>query len=307
MSVKNMKVYYYLPICGKEKNSKILELTTLFEYLKGKNRKERLLKTGEETIQLKRIEYKDEVNRWELCFLRNRNDAPFISKIDDEGKAIKLDPNEFVGEEVCLIYDEATKVIALQNNRYSVSFNGIAEFFRSFLDMSKLYKFYLSPITYSDKYKEISDDMLIKYRSLIVSFTDVDEITKLIEHEEDGSFEDIKMISKIAKNIDANSGKIELGVGRDKNSYLKKKRLKNLVNFFKKHNKLTKSLKVKMVDNDTIKVIDLINYKVYDDIKINISKDDPKTFDKILTQINAKFELALDESIKEIACNLTED
>ncbi len=306
VAIKNIKVYYYFPICEKNKKTKILELTTLFNELCNINIEERILQIGEENVQLKRIHYDENNSRWNLCFLRNRNDAPFVSKLENEGEAISLDPNEFVGEEVCLIYDESTKIIALQNNIHSVSFNSIGEFFRQYLDMRKIGKFTLSPLTYPKKYTEISDEMLINYRSIIVGFTDIDRMITLLEGENDEELSDIKVISQLANNLNALNGKVELNVGRYQSKFLKKKTLKSIVNFFKQHLNITKSLKIKMVEGDVIRIIDLINYKVDDEIKISVSKEDPKTFDKILTQMNAKFDLSLDGTIKQIACGITE-
>ncbi|WP_346888350.1 DUF6731 family protein [Clostridium sp. UBA1056] len=306
MATKNIKIHYYFPMCEKNKKTKILELTTLFNGLRNINIEERILKIGEENVQLKRINYDENSHRWSLCFLRNRNDAPFISKLEDEGEAISLDPNEFVGEEVCLIYDEGTKIIALQNNIYSVSFNSIGEFFRQYMDMNKVGKFTLSPITYPKRYTEISDEMLINYKSIIVGFTDIDKMITLLNDQDSEELSDIKVISQLANNLNALNGKIELGVGRYQSKFLQKKTLKSIVEFFKQHLNITKSLKIKMVDGDVIRVIDLINYKVNDEIKINVTKEDPKTFDKILTQMNAKFDFSLDDTIKEIACNITE-
>ncbi|AGK98017.1 hypothetical protein Clopa_3205 [Clostridium pasteurianum BC1] len=93
--------------------------------------------------------------------------------------------------------------------------------------------------------------------------------------------------------MSAVNGKLELSVGRTTN-FLGKPKLKKLVNFFKRNKEVTSNLKVKMVDNDTIRLIDLMSNKANDQIEISITKDDPKTFNKILNAINFVFDAALD-------------
>ena len=74
-------------------------------------------------------------------------------------------------------------------------------------------------------------------------------------------------ITQIANNMNALNGKFEFNVGRKK-SFLNKHILKKFVDFFKRNHELTNTLKVKMVEDDTISLIDLLNYKVISEIQI---------------------------------------
>ncbi|CEQ10645.1 Uncharacterised protein [[Clostridium] sordellii] len=158
-------------------------------------------------------------------------------------------------------------------------------------------QFELKAITYEEKYCEISDDDLINYKSVIIGYTDISELIKLSEQEDD---EVLGCLSKISSDVEALSGKIELSVGRAK-SFLQKKKLKDIVRSLKNNRKCTKSLKVKMVDHDTIRLIDLLNNKVSDDCQISITKNDPKTFKKIFDSMDAAFDSAIDETFDK--CN----
>lgn len=55
-----------------------------------------------------------------------------------------------------------------------------------------------------------------------------------------------------------------------------------------------------MVDNDTVRLIDLIHYKFEDEITIIISKDGPKTFDKIFRQMEDAFIIMSRDTLKDI-------
>ncbi|SHK37538.1 hypothetical protein SAMN02745248_02394 [Hathewaya proteolytica DSM 3090] len=313
MSIKNMKVYYYYPMSGGEKNERIYDLDDLFKTLQTLNIEERILfanensvqntddknkDIGKECVQLKRIEYNEVTERWNLCFMKNRDDVPFVSKRNGEGHALDLDDDEFVGEEVCLVYDKKTKIIALQNNRYSVSFAGISDFFRQYLEMNELKRFIISPITFDDRYKNISDDSLIEYKSISTTITDLSKLESWEDGQEE--FKRLKNVADLARSINGATLKLEINIGRSRQIFLQKSGLKKLVNMMKRDEKIFPTLKVKMLDDGEIRVIDLINYKLDDTIEINVSKGDPKTFDKILLQMNAKFDLTLGKRIGKI-------
>ena len=83
---------------------------------------------------------------------------------------------------------------------------------------------------------------------------------------------------------------------------MNKEKLKRIVGFFKKYPTLTKGLKVKVFENDSIRLIDLIENKVCNDISISIAKDDPKTFDKILNPMNDYIDTVIKEDLDK--CNV---
>lgn len=294
MGIKKVKVNYFYPI---KKNSdgveNLVNLAPIFKGLESVELDKRIIKDGVDgNIQLKKIQYNSDNKRWELCFLKNRAEAPFITKLsDDTDTAEALDDDEFVGQECCLIYDEKSNIISMQNNRSSLSFSGVTNFINKF----SYNPIYLSAIVYQDRFCEIIEEEGIEYKSVIIGYTDVTLIKELADRDDN---EAIATISKIANNLSAINGKLEFGVGRSK-SFLTKRKLKSLVNFFKKNNDITNTLKVKMVDNDTIRLIDLLNNKASDEIEISVTKEDPKTFDKILNSMNSVFDTALDETFEK--------
>ena len=299
MSQKNIKTYYYYPLIKIENNDKILDLSPILNGLSKISPEKRVLIEGEENIQLKKMTYYDKTNRWELAFLRNQIDAPFKSKLNDHtDTAESLEDDEFVGHECCAIYDENTNIISIQNNRYSTSFNGIASFFNKY-SISKLS---LSVITYDDKYSNISDSDSISYRSIIIGYTDISKLIEIYDMSElDSESKDvIKMLSQLSNSMAAINGKVELNVGRTK-GHLNKSNLGPVTRFLKKDKNVTKSLKVKMTDGDTIRVIDLLNNKVYHEFKITVTKDQPKTFQRILDEMNASFDNAINECFDKCA------
>lgn len=293
MSKKNIKIYYCYPVQRVENKLKLVNLIPVMEELKLLAPEQRVVKESDGNLQLKKIEYDKKQKRWYLSFLRNRTDAPFKTKLDDNTETAEmLADNEFVGQECCAIYDEESKIIALQNNRSSISFNGLNRFLINYMKD----EMYLSIISYKDKYCKISEENLINYKSVIIGYTDISEFMNLANENNDKA---IRHISKLANDLSAVSGKIELSVGREK-SFLKKSKLKKIVEFFISNPHITNTLKVKMVEgNDGVRLIDLLNNKVNDEIEIVVTKDQPKTFTKILNAMNIKFDEALEETFEK--------
>lgn len=296
MAKKKIFVYYYYPQKYINKKYKLVNLTQLFEELSGINQKERILDQKDGNIQLKKIKFYETKKRWELSFLRNSTDTRFKTKLDDDTSTAEvLDDDEYIGSECCAIYDEKSGILAIQNNRNSVSFNGISNFFNEYLEDEDIF---LSPITYKEEFCNISDDDFINYKSFMVGFTDISLFSQIAEREDNQA---ISWITKIAKDLSAVNGKIEFGVGRKK-KFLSKENLKYLVECFRKNNGVISSLKVKRATEDSIRIIDLLSNKVYDPIEIVVTKDDPKTFDKILYQMDCAFSNALENTFNN--CNI---
>lgn len=294
MAKKSFKVYYFYPTAMILGKVKLVSLKSILTRLEKKDAEERIIEDGEGNIQLKSIKYNDKNNRWYLAFLKNQIDAPFKTKLNDNVETAEpLEDDEFVGQECCVIYDEVSNILSLQNNRGSVSFNGINKFFNRYMAE----QLDLQAITYEEKYCEISDDDLINYKSVIISYTDISELVKIGEKSDNKT---LKRLGQIGNDLSALNGKIELSVGRTK-SFLEKMRLKETVNLLKVNKKCTKSLKVKMVDHDTIRIIDLLNNKVNDDCQISITKNDPKTFTKIFDSMDSAFDSAIAETFDK--CN----
>lgn len=294
MAKKSFKVNYFYPTAMTFGKVKVVNMKPILTRLEQIDSEVRLIKDGEGNIQLKSMKYDKISKRWYLAFLKNQIDAPFKTKLNDNiERAEPLDDDEFIGIECCVIYDETSKIMSVQNNRGSVSFAGISKFFSKYMSD----ELYLQAITYQEKYCDISDDDLINYKSLIISYTDISELVKIGEKSGNKT---LKSLGEICNDLSALNGRIELGVGRTK-SFLEKLKLRETVNLLKGNNKCTKGLKVKMQDHDTIRIIDLLSNKVNDDCQISITKNDPKTFQKIFDSMDSAFDSAVVETFNK--CN----
>ena len=188
-----------------------------------------------------------------------------------------------------MIYDCTTKLLAVQNNRNSIGANGVSVF------IEKLCKkrISMSILTYADGYDEILSDDKVEYKSLVLGFTKLSELKKLATEEDDN----IKKINEITSNIGALGGKIEFNVGRSRSTFLDKVGINNIVKTLKGFKGNT-TLKLKIIQGDCVRTIDLISDKVCSTGIIFVSKEDPKTFDKIISTMQEKFEEALTNELE---------
>ncbi len=285
----NIKINYYYVITVEEGKKKVVDIGVNLHELSAMPEEKRILPDNDGNIQLKKIKYDDENKRWELDFLKNGIDSNFKTTLGDKTEtAEKLEDNEFIGYECCAIYDEESKILAIQNNRRSISFNGITRFLNHHLYGNKHIE--ISPIVYKDEYSDISDNDSVVYKQLEFNIID---ITKIKDLKKDSGEKSIMLLSSIANDFGALSAKIELSVGRS-NYKLDKGMLRGLMSFFKKNPDKIGNLKMRRYNGDEIRTIDLVNNKVTDEISISTTKDDPKRFSKIIDAMNYQFNNSLD-------------
>lgn len=88
-----------------------------------------------DNIRLDYINYNEFNKLWELSFIRLRsNNLPRWAYNNQESKDIELNDDEYIGEDVCMLYDSENSVICLQRNRNSVSKNGIVAYINQIWD-----------------------------------------------------------------------------------------------------------------------------------------------------------------------------
>lgn len=296
MAVKKIKMYYYNPVVELNNGDiQFYPVNNLLLRLQAMPVEQRVQPYGEDQIQLQSLNFEDD--KWYLSFLRLKDSSVFTTRLNEQAAPIGLDDDEFIGEEVCAIYHINHNIITIQNNRASIGYNSIAFFLSRFIDYrnGRFTKFFFQILTY-DRYTEISDEEEIIYKSLIINTTDLSRLRDLLENEDE---RDLLTFADLGTRLNSISGKLEFSIGRSSNG-LNKNVLRNLVNKAKEHIGLIKSIKIKLSDHDTIRLVDLVHNKIEDTITINVTKDDPKTFEKILTQMNAAFDVTLQERLNDL-------
>lgn len=166
-----------------------------------------------EKISLKNVEARiehfeldsNEKNIWKLMMMRLRLDQiPNKAKDSEKAEVINLENDEYIGEDVSLIYDQDTGIAMIQNNRFSLSYNKIQELFNNIYGNDK-FIIIIRPILNPERV-DIKGKSATKLE-ISYAMTDDSQIN--------GKY-GISDILKKFKSIEGLSGKVSMGIGRTK-------------------------------------------------------------------------------------------
>ncbi|WP_049775606.1 DUF6731 family protein [Caldicellulosiruptor kronotskyensis] len=127
--------FEYFEVVSRKKNQspetpdEPFDLTRWINIADGYSLEARTFDYSDERVRLERMKYFDDTNLWLLNFLRLREtDIPLRGKIDQEAEPIELDDDEFIGEDVSMLYDPELNVVMLQRNIRSLGATGIEKY-----------------------------------------------------------------------------------------------------------------------------------------------------------------------------------
>lgn len=208
---------------------------------------------------------------WRLHFIKVRDEAlPGKITANGEYTEIKLEEDEYVGEDMTIIYAPIKHLLAVQRNHLSVSAVRVAQFLNS---IEENFEFKLEILTNSDR---IPANALI--RSIEVSCLDVSG----------GALNDV---IKDADTFGAKSIQLKLNVGVRKKDACLTEKVKSIISVFKADSGCTKlKARYKESPDDPITEIDLITQRIEDSVVIKYSKIDTITHEKIYTAMLPEFE-----------------
>lgn len=160
----------------------------------------------------------DEINNlWKLRILRLRDtNIGYIVK-PDEVKPIELGDDEYLGEDMTLLFDISNNVVMMQCNRFSLGVKNLERFFE------KVMESYNIDITIEGISKE-KDIYKIKrdyFKSLEIHFANVNNT--------DVQGGTLKEILNTYKNLDAGGGVILITLGRSRRKSLRKEKVRDLI------------------------------------------------------------------------------
>lgn len=290
----------YFQICLKEFNGKDIEyrlfdLSSILEIISDFKPQETnfILSNGDEVriqyTKLKKINGID-VDVWQQQFIRMRSGiVAGIATENGDFKAIELEEDEGLGEDIAVLYDKALSVIAIQRNRNSISPSGICEY------LNKLHKDHIPekseivfmPILTVDELPDYSGETI--YRKIKFNFaalnTDVLEANKS---------QALAEIAKVKDRFPDIIFKIELSVGRaDKTKGLPNDESNRIIRTLmdESNSANVKGLQVALKRDAECKVehFDLIETKVYDHDSFSYTKLTPIKHEDIMEAMERKY------------------
>ena len=201
-----------------------------------------------------------------------------IAKENGEFDFIELEDDEYIGEEVTVLYDEEFNIIMIQRNKNSLSPSGLEKYFTGVLDNGTQIQFL--PIPMPEELKSIKPSQEFRKLSLGFSPTNIDdEILNQVN-------KPILDIIRGSKELGALRVMITLSLGNSKkNESLSKEGILNLsqLDSYEGFNKVQVN---KRENEDTIvETVDLIAGKLNDIVTMETSRNNPIKYERVIIEM----------------------
>lgn len=257
-----------------------------------------LAKLDEEGLINRKIELSDCIANVENVFRDKKKNIYIIrffklrdinipSKIKDgeKSQAIPLDDDEYIGEDITMLYDRNSGVCMVQNNRMSLSVNKLQEWMNNSVEDDYFVSF--RPI-----FKKTTKDTFRgkQIRAIDITFANVEQET---------SVRSLSQIIGGIKKFNGISGHITIGVGRSKEKELDLPSTLDLIEELNENRDIISGAKVKMRDGDKarIELIDIFDDLIHDIISFDIEKKQPLNFEQSRMKILSKYLERKDEIV----------
>lgn len=212
-----------------------------------------------------------------IRFIKKRFSAPSKCKEGEEAEPIPLDDDEYIGEDVTLLYDREKNIVMLQSNRFAMSYNSISRFISNDLNKkkdkdNKKIKVFLKPLIKDHSELNFKDKIV---RTLEVSFAN---INTNIAHR--------RAVRRLLSGLGAYhglSGRISISVGRSKTDALNNEEVHNLIKEVVEEKQGIERVTVKYKDDEdsATQILDLFDDVRNDIIYIKQEENKPLDYDNI--------------------------
>lgn len=308
MADKTVRFDYYRVQCKKLNEKQelyfpLLDIEPILTKAVGLSVLDRTYQYGEEEARLQTVKLrsekfpsaiskdnKDGSHRvWELQFIRIRKDyLPGVANSTGDFDILDLDDDEFIGEEVSVLYDPTLSVMMIQRNRNSLSPSGIETYFNEVIPEDKMI---LKPLHLPEHLRKMTEGKY--YRSLSFSLTDV-------PHFPDSKLSSISSIIRSTRKLNAINIELRISLGQSakKNDTLEYKELIESINDLKNISEVKRlELKVKDSIDAKVETYDLIDQRLMEGVTLKYSRQEKIThrriYDKMLVLYSERFKEVL--------------
>lgn len=205
---------------------------------------------GDAKASIDRAKWFEKDSVWVFRFMKLREDnIPSIVKENNEAKAIKLQPDEYIGEAIHMLYECETGIAMLQINRFSLGRERLEDLLSTIWNMAGE-RIRLVPIMDKDQFEAMARR---KYRSIEVSFAN-------IEPQLESGKNSLGTIMGLYKKFQGVSGSIKISLGKKRKGTLSIDEISEFVTDAMVE-KSVKALKLHVKDDDSkpVEIIDLFD------------------------------------------------
>lgn len=200
--------------------------------------------------RLEELEGDSKNNIWKIRFLKLRDtNIPSIVKQKEDAKPIELEDDEYIGEDLLLIYDSENQVAMVQCNRFAMSKGKIEKYLNKIWGEPKkrILLLHISKVVNARELKKKN------YRNLVVRFANIHAIE-----------ETHRPFSKIVNSYNEIGGKagtvtFSLGKGNQKHSRLNQEQIPIMLDDIYSNMDIVTDAVLKVKDDDDSSDIDIVD------------------------------------------------
>ncbi|HDK7140063.1 TPA: hypothetical protein PTV74_003943 [Clostridium botulinum] len=304
---RNIKFQYFKVVAKNKNVSTKFSFDNWAVYLKNNNLIMKTIELKGLKARIEAIKYDDANQIWRIRFMKLRDtNIPSTAKENKESTPLKLDPDEYIGEDVTMIYDQNYGIAMIQSNRFSLSYTRIEELINKKNPFEE-YTIYIQPIMNTT---EIQLDKNDNSKKFTLSFANIKR--PIIETKSP-----LSSIINSYYNLEALSGQITLGVGRTKKEVPKKikgrlktvkeerflngKSVKDLIDDVYDNKDIVQSAKLEIRDDDgpSLEIIDLFDSVYHDYISFILEARTTLSFEYISNDMEKRY-LKRKSNIQEV-------
>lgn len=260
---RTIRFQYYRILCkrkGENRKWGEYEPFNLVSWIISMDSSNKVQKTIEFNKTLARIDcfsHDEDSDFWGIRFMKLRDtNIPTKVKENKVAEAIELEEDEYIGEDVTLLYEKKSSIAMIQSNRFSLGISRLEEFF-TYTNNEENVKVYIEPIVMSNQIGRLKQ---CNFKSIDISFANLGAWTNTSDNQS------LASIISTVKRTGGLAGRISIGLGHTKKDTLDRVESQSIINEIFSNKRFIRSAKAKVrEDDDTdVEIIDLFE-EVYHD------------------------------------------
>lgn len=288
---RKIKFQYFQVLCKKydvtKKKWNDLEVFDLVNWIQ-KIDSEKLLRKKIEMngydCRIDEIKFDIPSKLWAIRVMKLRDtNIPSKVKENEEAEIIPLDDDEYLGEDVSILYDKKSGILMMQSNRSSLNRNRLQELIE-FVNGDNLTNIYIRPIIELYNQDRLKNN---KYKSIDIAFANLSTWNNKATGKEA-----LASIINPMKNLGGIVGHVTISLGRTKTDTLNKTEINTLIDQIRDNDKYINSAKLKIREDDDsdTDIIDLFDNLYHDFIEFSLEKRQILDFEKVITAMINKYQ-----------------
>lgn len=249
----------YYKVKKKDAVYKLFDVEVLINEISKKKLERKVIEVYEGCkVRIEKFDFDEKNTLWTLRLLRLREDnLGFIVKPDEEAKPIELGDDEYLGEDMTMLFDVNNNVSMIQRNRYALGFKNLQKLMQKILNIENLL-IDICPITKVVDAKAIQRDYFksIEIRFANIKGKDIDSIGGALG-----------TIMKAYKSLNGGGGAFIVNLGRTKKASLDKEQTRELLNEIQQNKDVLNAaiLRAKDAEDNDVDIINLFDnvYSVF--------------------------------------------